>query len=613
VQVTDDNDILHLTDNVVTAKFFGRTVAEMRHKRASEMATPPEIIRLWIAKYTESAQTGQPVSFEYRHEHEKGNRCFRATVSHLAQGLFGSRYAYSVEDVTEHKRVEDALWLHNSALSAAANAIVITDKQGTVLWANPAFAKLTGYAVAEVLGKNPRVLKSGRHDAEFYRQLWATINAGRVWSGELVNKRKDGSLYTEEMTVTPVANEQGEVINFIAIKQDITERKLIENAIRVSEVRYRSLFENMVEGAAYCQMIIEDDQPLDWVYLSVNPAFEQLTGLKNVIGKRVTEVIPGMRENDPELFALYVRVARTGQPERQGFFSVTLNMWFDLSVYSPGQGFFVAVFDVITERKRAEARVRRTNRQLTDALAELRQAQQQIIEQEKLCTLGQLASGVAHDFNNALAPIIGFSELLLKSPEKRTDAALLVKWLQHINIAATDAANVVRQLREFSQQKLAVASEQQLLDFPKLVKQVVDFTQPRWEVEAQATGRTIRVVADLVPVPLIFGEEFAIREMLTNLIFNAVDCMPTGGTITIGVAADGAAVRLWVSDTGTGMTPEVQRRCFEPFFTTKGPQGTGMGLAMVYGIVQRHSGIITVASKPEHGTTFTIRLPLTNH
>ena len=140
----------------------------------------------------------------------------------------------TVRDITAHKREEAEMQLQASAMRASANAIVITDQNGNVVWANPAFTTITGYVVSEVLGKNPRVLKSGLHDETFYHQLWETITDGQVWSGEIVNKRKDGSLYTEEMTITPVHSEHGWISNFIAIKQDISKRKRAEGQLQES-------------------------------------------------------------------------------------------------------------------------------------------------------------------------------------------------------------------------------------------------------------------------------------------------------------------------------------------------------------------------------------------
>jgi sigma-B regulation protein RsbU (phosphoserine phosphatase) len=133
-------------------------------------------------------------------------------------------------DVTERRHAEETMRLQSAALEAAANSIVVTDREGHIVWVNPAFTKLTGYELSEVIGKDLRVLDSGQHDETFYQNLWQTVLSGRVWHGEMINKRKDGSLYTEEMTITPVRNAAGEISHFIAIKQDVTERKTAEEA-----------------------------------------------------------------------------------------------------------------------------------------------------------------------------------------------------------------------------------------------------------------------------------------------------------------------------------------------------------------------------------------------
>src|SRR3972149_5130960 len=155
---------------------------------------------------------------------------------------------------------------------------------------------------------------------------------------------------------------------------DVSGRKLAEEKLFESEKLYRSLFENMLNGFAYCQMHVDDKgMPVDFTYLSVNSAFETLTGLKNVVGKKVTEIIPGIRESDPELFEVYGRVSKTGKPERFEMFVDALQMWFSISVYSPERGYFVAVFDVITARKKAEEKIRTAHDKiqlLLDSIAE---------------------------------------------------------------------------------------------------------------------------------------------------------------------------------------------------------------------------------------------------
>ncbi len=156
----------------------------------------------------------------------------------------------SVEAKVQKERIsaEEKLLLQTSALEAAANGIVITTLDGTILWVNRAFTQLTGYTVEEVVGRNSRLLKSDRHPPEFYRDLWATISAGKVWRGELVNKRKDGGYYLEEMTITPVRGANGEISNFIAIKQDVTERKRAEEALRQSQREFKDMFDNAPVG-----------------------------------------------------------------------------------------------------------------------------------------------------------------------------------------------------------------------------------------------------------------------------------------------------------------------------------------------------------------------------
>jgi PAS domain S-box-containing protein len=155
---------------------------------------------------------------------------------------------YAAHEIERHRRSLELsnarLRWHSAALQSAANGIVITDRAGQIVWANPAVSQLTGYATDEIIGQNPRLLKSGKQDPAFYRRLWDTILSGHVWHGELVNRRKDGSLYTEEMTITPVSNESGAITHFIGIKQDVTRRKQIEAALQRSEARLRSLIEH---------------------------------------------------------------------------------------------------------------------------------------------------------------------------------------------------------------------------------------------------------------------------------------------------------------------------------------------------------------------------------
>ena len=244
-----------------------------------------------------------------------------------------------------------------------------------------------------------------------------------------------------------------------------------------------------------------------------------------------------------------------------------------------------------------------------ETIAELRRTQHQIIQQERLSALGQLASGIAHDFNNALTPILGFSELLLTRPEKLEDREAVKEQIEIINLAAQDAASVVARLRDFYRAR----GESDLfspVNLEDVVGQSLSLTQAKWKDEAQTNGVKIKVETDLEPLPPVLADESELREALVNLFLNAVDAMPEGGTLTVRSRLDNGHIVLSVSDTGVGMSEEHRQRCLDPFFTTKGANGTGMGLSMVYGIVQRHEGTMHVESDVGKGTTFTIRLPV---
>ena len=255
-----------------------------------------------------------------------------------------------------------------------------------------------------------------------------------------------------------------------------------------------------------------------------------------------------------------------------------------------------------------EDELRALNAELEKALADLKATQQQVIQQERLRALGQMASGNAHDFNNALMPVMGFAELLLVSPDALDDKKRARGYLEIIGTAAKDAASIVARLREFyrTNENSDVFAP---VDLKRLAEQSIALTSPKWKDQAQANGGEIRVVGELSEVPPVAGDESALREVLTNLIFNAVDAMPGGGVITLRTRREAELVVLEVADTGAGMTREVRERCLEPFFSTKGERGTGLGLAMVFGIVQRHRGTIGIESQIGKGTTFLIRLP----
>jgi CheY-like chemotaxis protein/anti-sigma regulatory factor (Ser/Thr protein kinase) len=230
------------------------------------------------------------------------------------------------------------------------------------------------------------------------------------------------------------------------------------------------------------------------------------------------------------------------------------------------------------------------------------------MQQERLRALGQMASGIAHDINNALSPVSLYAESLLETEPNLSARAR--GYLETIQRAVDDVAQTVARMREFYRQR-EVQLELAPVDVNQLVQQVVDLTRARWSDMPQQRGVVVRERTELAPgLPKIMGVESEIREALTNLVFNAVDAMPEGGALTLRTRAAAAAqdgeltsVVIEVADEGIGMDEETRRRCLEPFFTTKGERGTGLGLAMVFGVAQRHSAELEVDSAPGAGTT----------
>ncbi len=247
---------------------------------------------------------------------------------------------------------------------------------------------------------------------------------------------------------------------------------------------------------------------------------------------------------------------------------------------------------------------------LQQAYDDLRQTQQSVVQQERLLALGQMASGIAHDINNAISPVSLYTESLLENEANLSPRAR--SQLETIQRAVDDVARTVARMREFYRQR-----EPQLtlvpVDMNALVQQVVDLTRARWSDMMQQRGVVIEMHTELCPeLPAIMGADNELREALTNLVFNAVDAMPNGGPLTLRTqfAPDRGIVLVEVIDSGIGMDEATRRRCLEPFFTTKGERGTGLGLAMVYGTIQRHSADIEIESTLGRGTTMRMSFPI---
>ncbi len=258
---------------------------------------------------------------------------------------------------------------------------------------------------------------------------------------------------------------------------------------------------------------------------------------------------------------------------------------------------FAAQAGIAVENSRLYAELER-------ALEGVQKSQGQLVQVERLRALGEMAAGVAHDFNNLLAIVMLRTELLLAQGQARPVAESLTM----IRQAAQDGAQTVRRIQEFTRTRSTRPFGR--VDIQQVLREVVELARPRWRDQAQSRGVAYDVRVQGGKVPLVAGTAEELREALLNLLNNALDAMPAGGTFTFGATTDGDRVVIRAADGGCGMSEETRRRVFEPFFTTKGAQGNGLGLAVVWGIMARHGGEIAVDSVLGQGTTFTIHLPI---
>jgi len=559
--------------------------------------------------------------------------------------------ARTIRYALERKRAETAL---NEALSqsrqlleSVPDGIVIADRDGRIVRVNRQTETLFGYARDELLGRPVEMLipqrLAGGH-GENLRGYFAAPRIRPMGNGrELLARRKDGSEFAVDISLSPLATPEGTLV--IGTVRDVTERKQAERRIR-GQLEHLNLLDHITRAIGERQDLrsifqvvvrsLEDSLPIDFGCVclhdrAANALRVTCVGAKSgALAQELTmdeqasidvdenglgRCVQGQLVYEPDIgqvrFPFPERLARGGlgslvmaplrsesrvfgvlvaaRRETQGFSSVECEFLRQLS-----------------EHVALAAHQAQLYGALQQAYDDLRQTQQAMMQEERLKALGQMASGIAHDINNALSPVSLYAESMLETERNLSDRAR--GYLQTIQRAVEDVAQTVASMREFYRPR-----EAQLVLTPvqmnSMVQQVVDLTRARWNDMPQQHGIVIRALKELAPdLPKIMGVESEIREALTNLVFNAVDAMPEGGTLTLRTRlADAdpqrASVVVEVADNGIGMDEDTRRRCLEPFFTTKGERGTGLGLAMVFGMVQRHSAELEIESSPGAGTT----------
>jgi nitrogen fixation negative regulator NifL len=509
------------------------------------------------------------------------------------------------------REAEEQLRLQSAAVRAAANAIVITDRTGRILWINPAFTQTTGYSFAEVEGKNPRVLKSGKQDQEFYREMWETILAGNVWHNTVINRRKDGTLNREDLTITPIRDDAGAITHFVGIKQDITEKTLALEAMLASELRYRRLFESAKDGI----LILE---AASGQIIDINPFLIEMLGYakEDLMGKELWQI--GVFKDIAESKAAFLELQRQGYIRYDDLplktkGGVTKQVEFVSNSYLVNASSVIQCnIRDITERKLAERTLKKANEHLEDAVTELRTKSvelasmtQQLWQASKLATMGELSASIAHELNNPLATVALRTEsLLMRLPEDSEQRKPLEIITQEVDRMAVLVNNLLQFSRRSHRQISTVDPREEIVNSIELVRYHLRSRKIDLEQE----------FAD--PLPTIQADRQQLRQLFLNLLTNASDAMPEGGKLTVRAALAGSsatAVAVEFADNGEGITAANLERIWDPFFTTKPEgKGTGLGLAICRRIVDEHGGTVEIRSQAGRGTTVKMVFPATN-
>jgi len=371
------------------------------------------------------------------------------------------------------------------------------------------------------------------------------------------------------------------------------------SAHEVGQEHFHALFDHMLNGVAFCRMEFDRDQPRDFVFLAVNDAFESLTGLRDVVGKRASEVMPGIRETDPQVFEAYGRVARSGAPEGFETFVRALQRWFAVSAHSPRPGHFVAVFDDITERKRAEEEMRKLNAELEERVRE-RTAELEAANKE----LEAFSYSVSHDLRAPLRAIDGFSLAVLEDCGPMLDARGR-EHLGRVRTAAQRMGQLIADLLGLSRMTRSEMRRAQV-DLSGMARKIAA------ELQEAAPGRAATfVIADGLKAE---ADPHLLHIVLANLLSNAwkFTSKHTSARIEFGAEQREGERAFFVRDDGAGFDMAYADKLFGPFqrLHSRGEfEGTGIGLATIQRIIRRHGGRVWAEGAVERGATFFFTLP----
>ena len=525
------------------------------------------------------------------------------TKEQLINDLRKMRQRISVFEASETRciQVEEELRkakeFLEKVIDTARDGIMITDHTGDITVANDALGKMIDLRKEEMVGKHVSILiKEDKEIRERFRAEAAELFEKGFSSFETALKKSNGYIEVECSNAL-IKDELGNFIAGISIFRDVTERKKVEKEIKEG----KDFLENLFKTSADAIMVTDPQGNITMV----NDAMEMMIGCSKdeILGKHSSSFVPP----DKELRATIAK--DIGRLFEEGSFYGSEAVW------QRKDGQYISTESNMTLLRDKDGQIIGGVNFIRD-VTEKKKVENLLLQSEKLKSLGELAGGVAHDFNNVLAAILGRVQLLsmsLETPsgkqERRKVMRELKKGLEIIEKASLDGAETVRRIQEFSRRR---ADDKYFthVDINELVDHALEFTKARWKDEAESKGIRIQIKKELSPLTTIAGSASELREVLTNLINNAIDAMPQGGKIRIRTFKENSYIGIKIEDTGMGISEAISDRIFDPFFTTKGPQATGLGMSVSYGIITRHKGTISVDSQEGRGTVFTIKFPV---
>lgn len=486
-----------------------------------------------------------------------------------------------LHDVTARKQSEDKLRQLSLAVEQSGSTIVITDTVGAIVYANPKFSETTGYALKEVIGKNPRVLKSGYTSPEEYAQLWKTITAGGEWHGEFHNKKKNGELYWEYATISPVTDESGRITNFLAVKENITERKRIETEV----LRQKQYFEALVETSPVAVVVLDNDEKI----VSCNPAFEKLYGYerREVTGALLdTLITTAETHHEAEQYTHEVMektVHFTSKRRRKDGSLVDVEIVGAPVIVDGNKVGALAIYHDISGLVHARQEAEQANRSKSEFLANM-----------------------SHEIRTPMNGVIGMLELALDTPLSPEQQDYLQTSLK----SAEALLSLLNDILDFSKIE-AGKLELEYINF-KLRNTIEDVG---YTLAKRAQDKGLELVCLVHPeiTHTLRGDAGRIRQILINLVGNAIKFTHQGEIVIRAELVEeteaAAKIHFSVQDTGIGIPYERQSAVFERFIqadgsTTRKYGGTGLGLSITKQLVEAMHGTIGLHSEPGVGSDF---------